>query len=74
MGTFCNSFAPVQPLRHEACEASNVEVVVRDLFATVNPLKLHAERNLLSPFSNIRAKTPNLCGRSELAILEDYCC
>ena len=54
------------------CQASNVEVVAGDLFATPNPLKLHTGKNLLSPFSNIRAITPKLCTRLRLAILEDH--
>src|SRR5262245_3300725 len=43
-----------------------------DLFVTPNPLTLHTEKNLLSPFSNIRAITPKLCTRSRLAIVEDH--
>ena len=54
------------------CQASNVEVVASDLFATPNPLTSHTDKNLLSPFSNIRAITPKLCTRSRLAILEDH--
>ena len=54
------------------CQASNVEVVAGDLFATSNPLISQTEKNLLSPFSNIRAITARLCTRSRLAILEDY--
>jgi hypothetical protein len=72
--TFDNSVALVWPPRLEGrCRASNVEVVAGDLFATPNPLTLHTEKNLLSPFSNIRAITARLCTRSRLAILVDYC-
>jgi hypothetical protein len=64
MGTFCDAFARVRPLQHKVCQASNVKVVVRDLFATLNPLKLLVAINLLSPISNHRAKTWKLCIRS----------
>ena len=70
---FRNSVALVWPWSLEGrCQASNVEVVAGDLFATPNPLKLHTDKNLLSPFSNIRAITPKLCTRMRLAILEDH--
>src|SRR4029453_17295456 len=59
MATFPNSVARVWPLWLE--QASNVKVVVGDLFATPNLLKSHTERNLLSPYSNIRAVTSKLC-------------
>src|SRR4029450_4279613 len=50
MATFPNSVARVWPLWLEGrCRASNVKVVVGDLFATPNLLKSHTERNLLSP-------------------------
>ncbi len=62
MATFPNSVARVWPLWLEGrCQASNVKVVVGDLFATPNLLKSHTERNLLSPYSNIRAVTSKLC-------------
>ena len=51
------------------CETSNAEVVAGDLFATPNPLTALTEKNLLSPFSNIRAITAKLCTRSRLVIL-----
>ena len=54
------------------CQASNVEVVAGDPFATSNPLISQTEKNLLSPFSNIRAITPKLCARSRLAIVADH--
>ena len=54
------------------CETSNAEVVAGDLFSTPNPLIALTEKNLLSPFSNIRAITAKLCTRSRLAFLEDY--
>jgi hypothetical protein len=54
------------------CETSNAEVVAGDLFATPNPLTARTEKNLLSPFSNIRAITAKLCTRSRLAFLEDH--
>ena len=73
VGTFRNSVALVWPLWLEGrCRASNVEVVAGDLFATPNPLISHTQKNLLSPFSNIRAITPKLCTRSRLAIVEDH--
>src|SRR5262249_45706065 len=54
--TFHNSFALVWPLGFgKSCQASNAEVVAGDLFATSNPLTSQTEKNLLSPFSNIRA-------------------
>ena len=71
--TFRDSVPPVWPLWLESrCPASNVEVVAGDLFATPNPLTSQTERNLLSPFSNIRAITPKLCAHSSLAIVVDY--
>ena len=71
--TFRNSVALVWPLGFESrCQASNVEVVAGDLFATSNPLISQTEKNLLSPFSNIRAITPKLCARSSLAIVADH--
>ena len=73
VGIFRNSVALVWPLWLEGrCQASNAEVVGGDLFATPNPLTSHPEKNLLSPFSNIRAITPKLCTRSRLAIVEDH--
>src|SRR5947208_6452360 len=64
VGTFRNSVALLWPLWLEGrCHASNVEVVARDLFTTRNLLKSHAERNLLFPYSNIRAITSKLCAR-----------
>ena len=73
VGTFRNSVALVWLLWPEGrCQASNVEVVAGDLFATPNPLTSHTEKNLLSPFSNIRAMTPKLYTRSRLPIVEDY--
>ena len=73
VGIFRNSVALVWPLWLEGrCQASNVEVVAGDLFATPNPLTSHTDKNLLSPFSNIRAITPKLCTRSRLAIVEDH--
>jgi hypothetical protein len=66
MATFPNSVARVWPLWLEGrCQASNVKVVVGDLFATPNLLKSHTERNLLSPYSNIRAVTSKLLRVSE---------
>src|SRR5437667_12051190 len=54
VGIFRNSVALVWPLWLEGrCQASNVEVVAGDLFATPNPLISHTQKNLLSPFSNI---------------------
>jgi hypothetical protein len=71
--TFHGSVALVWPPWLEGrCQASNVAVVAGDLFATPNPLTSHTEKNLLSPFSNIRAITARLCTGSRLAILEDY--
>ena len=62
MATFPNLVARVWPLWLEGlCQASNVKVVVGDLFATPNLLKSHTQRNLLSPYSNIRAVTSKLC-------------
>ena len=73
VGIFCNSVALVWPLWLQGrCRASNVEVVPGDLFTTPNPLTSHPDKNLLSPFSNIRAITPKLCTRMRLAILEDH--
>ena len=73
VGIFCNSVVLVWPLSLEGrCQASNVKVVAGDLFATPNPLTSHPEKNLLSPFSNIRAITPKLCTRSRLAIVEHH--
>ena len=57
--------------RQRLGQAPNVEVVARDLFTTRNLLKSHVERNLLSPYSNIRAVTSKLCAGSSLAIVED---
>ena len=54
------------------CETSNAEVVAGDLFATPNPLTARTEKNLLSPFSNIRAIPHKLCMRLSLAIVEDH--
>src|SRR6266446_4146542 len=70
MATFRNPVAPTWRLRLGSCQALNVEVVARDLFTTRNLLKSHAERNLLSPYSNIRAVTSKLCARSSLAIVQ----
>ncbi len=70
MATFPNSVARVWPLWLE--QASNVKVVVGDLFATPNLLKSHTERNLLSPYSNIRAVTSKLCACPSLAIVADH--
>jgi len=65
--------ALVWPLWLESrCSASNVEVVAGDLFAPSNPLTSQVEKNLLSPFSNIRPITPKLCARSSLAIVADH--
>jgi hypothetical protein len=73
VGIFRNSVALVRPLWLEGrCQASNVEVVAGDLFATPNPLTSHPEKKLLSPFSNFRAITPKLCPRSRLAIVTDH--
>src|SRR5260370_38595633 len=73
VGTFRNSVALVWPLWLEGrCRASNVEVVAGDLFATHNPLISHTQKNLLSPFSNIRAITPQLCTPSRLASLANH--
>jgi hypothetical protein len=72
-GAFRNSAALVWPLWLEGrYQASNVQVVASDLFATSNPLTTHTEKNLLSPFSNIRAITPKLCAPSRLAIVEHH--
>jgi len=72
-GAFRDSVPRVRPLWLESrCPASNVEVVPGDLFATSNPLTSQTEKNLLSPFSNIRAITPKLCARSSLAIVADH--
>ena len=72
MATFRNPVALTWRLRLGSCQALNVEVVARDLFTTRNLLKSHAERNLLSPYSNIRAVTSKLCARSSPAIVEDH--
>ena len=73
VGIFRDSVALVWPLWLESrCQASNVEVVAGDLFATSNPLTSQTKKNLLSPFSNIRAITPKLCARSSLAIVADH--
>jgi hypothetical protein len=73
VGTFRDSVALPWLLWLESpCPASNVKVVAGDLFATSNPLTSQTEKNLLSPFSNIRAITPKLCARSSLAILADH--
>ena len=72
MATFRNPVALTWRLRLGSCQALNVEVVARDLFTTRNLLKSHVERNLLSPYSNIRAITFKLCARSSLAIVEDH--
>lgn len=53
-------------------QASNAEVAMGDLFATANPLTIHADNNLLSPFSNIRAIPLKLCSRLSLAIIEGH--
>src|SRR6201984_3593927 len=42
-------------------KADRAEVVERDRFATPNSLKLHGERNLISPVSKTCAITPKLC-------------
>ena len=61
VGDFPQLVALVWPLWLEShCQASNVEVVAGDLFATRNLLKSHVEGNLLFPYSNIRAITSKL--------------
>ena len=72
MATFRNPVALTWRLRLGSCQALNVEVVARALFTTRNLLKSHGERNLLSPYSNIRAIMSKLCARSSLAIVEDH--
>src|SRR5260370_33523523 len=73
MATSPNSVARVWLLWLEGrCQASNVKVVAGDLFATPNLLKSHTERNLLSPYSNIRAVTSKLCACRRLAIVADH--
>src|SRR5262249_30715498 len=73
VGTFRDSVALVWLLWLESrCPASNVEVVAGDFFATSNPLTSQTEKNLLSPFSNIRAITPKFCARSSLAIVAGH--
>ena len=73
MATFRNSVAPAWLLWPEGrSQASNVRVVVGDLRATPNLLKSQTEKNLLSPYCNIRAITSKLCGRSSLPIIEDH--
>ena len=42
-------------------KADRAEVVERDRFATPNSLKLHGERNLISPVGKTCAITPKLC-------------
>ncbi len=71
MATFRNPVALTWRLRLGSCQPLNVEVVACVLFTTRNLLKSHVERNLLSPYSNIRAVTSKLCARSSLAIVED---
>src|SRR5262249_15716376 len=72
MGTFRKAVALTCRLRLEGCcRALNAEVVSGDLLTARNLLKSHPERNLLCPYSNIRAVTSKLCARSSLAILED---
>ena len=57
IGAFCKPDALVWPLwLEDRCQAPNVEFVRGDLFATRNPLKSHAERNVLSPFGNIQCR------------------
>src|SRR6266550_6844042 len=51
--------------------ASNVKVVVGALRATRNLLKSQTEKNLLSPYCNIRAVTSKLCAYPRLAIVAD---
>jgi hypothetical protein len=73
MATFRNSVGPAWLLWPEGrSQASNVRVVVGDLRATPNLLKSQTEKNLLSPYCNIRAITSKLCGRSSLPIIEDH--
>ena len=68
---FCNPNALVSPLWVEARgQAHNAEVVIGDLFATRNPLKLHAARKVLSPIRNIRAITSKLCMHSRPALIQ----
>jgi hypothetical protein len=71
--TFCNSVAPVGLRGPKVVVRLLTQRLSRAMFATPNPLTSHTEKNLLSPFSNIRAITARLCTRSRLAILEDYC-
>jgi hypothetical protein len=49
---FCNPNALDSPLWVEGGgQAHNAEVVIGDIFATRNPLKLHAARKVLSPIA-----------------------
>jgi hypothetical protein len=70
MAIFRNPVALTCRLQQEgSCRALNAEVVAGDLLTARNLLKSHQERNLLSPYSNIRAVTSKLCARSSLACL-----
>jgi hypothetical protein len=71
--TFRNSVALAWPLSPEGRrEPSNVLVVVGDLRPTLNLLKSQTEKNLLSPYCNIRAVTSKLCTCPRLAIVADH--
>jgi hypothetical protein len=69
--TFRNSVAPAWPLSPSS-EPSNVMVVVGDLRPTLRLLKSQTEKNLLSPYCNIRAVTSKLCACPRIAIVADH--
>src|ERR1035437_5024321 len=61
---FCNPNALVSPLWVEGRgQAHNAEVVIGDLFATRNPLKLHAARKILYLYSATFVPSRPSCAR-----------
>jgi hypothetical protein len=73
MATFRKPVALTCRLRLEGCcRAVNAEVVAGDLLTACNLLKSHREKNLLSPYCNIRAVTSKLCACPRLAIVADH--
>ena len=56
----------------DPAHALSGKVVASDFFATRNGLKSHVEKNLLSPYSNIRAITSKLYAHSTRAIFQDH--
>ncbi len=54
------------------CEVPNAEVVESVVFAIRNSLKSQVKQNLLSPFSNTRAKSFKLCTHSTLTVAENH--